>query len=64
MSGLAMSDHEWEMYELPTPGSHYWHDKTGFTVDRIEEIDDETLVHLMRDPDWERAMADGLHDGQ
>jgi hypothetical protein len=62
MPTIAVSDHEWEMYALPEPGTHYWHDGTGFTVDRIEEADGETRVHLVRDPEWEREVAAGLND--
>jgi hypothetical protein len=60
--GIPLSDHEWQMYELPGVGEHYWHDKTGYRVDRIEEGDGEIRVHLIRDPDWEEAMSTPLPD--
>jgi hypothetical protein len=62
LPGLPLSDHEWEMFELPEADARYWHDKTGYRVDRIEEIDGETRVHLVRDPEWEEQMSQGLPD--
>jgi hypothetical protein len=62
LAGLRLSDHEWRVFELPAVGSHYWHDKTGYRVDRIEEVDGETRVHFMRDPEWEEAVSTPLPD--
>lgn len=62
MPGLPLSDHEWQMFEVPSVGSHYWHDKTGYRVDRIEDVDGETRVHLIRDPEWEEEMSAPLPD--
>jgi hypothetical protein len=64
MPGIALSDRKWQMYALPEPGTHYWHDRTGYTVDRIEDVEGETRVHLVRDPEWEVEVADGLNDDQ
>jgi hypothetical protein len=50
------------MFELPEAAGHYWHATTGYRVERIEQVDQETRVHLMRDPDWEEDMSKGLAD--
>lgn len=60
--GMPLSDHGWRMYELPEAGAHYWHGTTGYRLDRIERMDDETRVHLVRDPEWEQEMSIGLPD--
>lgn len=62
MPGLPLSVHEWRMYELPEVGAHYWHDRTGYRVDRIEQVEEETRVDLIRDPEWEEEMSAGLPD--
>lgn len=60
--GIPLADHEWRMFEVPAPGSHYWHGKTGYRLDRIEEVEGETHVHLVRDRQWEEAVSAPLPD--
>jgi hypothetical protein len=36
---MPISSQEWSMYDLPEPGTHYWHGRTGYLVDQIEDVD-------------------------
>jgi hypothetical protein len=62
VADMPMSDHQWQMHAIPEVGSHYWHDRTGYRLDRIEHVEGETRVHLVGDRDWEEAVSAGLPD--
>lgn len=62
MPGLTLSDHEWQVFDMPAPGDHYWHWTTGYRVERTGEVDGELRLHLMRNPAWEEEMSQGLPD--
>jgi hypothetical protein len=59
---MPISSQNWSMYDLPEPGEHYWHGRTGYVVDRIGMVDEVPHVHLVRDPAWEDQLSDGLPD--
>ncbi len=59
---MPIGSQNWSMYDLPEPGTHYWHGRTGYVVDRIEDADGMPHVHLIRDSSWERQMSAGLPD--
>ena len=58
---LPLQIQEWRMYDVPPPGSHYWHGRTGYLVLRVEQTDPVT-VHFVRDPEWEQELHAGLPD--
>jgi hypothetical protein len=58
---LPLEIQEWQMYEVPEAGSHYWHGRSGYVVQRIDRTDPIT-VHFVRDPAWEEELHNGLPD--
>ena len=60
---LPLAIDEWQMYDLPEVGSLYWHGRTGYRVDRIEQLEDEIRVHLVHDPEWELKLLVPLASG-
>lgn len=60
---LAINELNLEMFELPGPGSRYWHDRWGYRVRNVGATEDPPVVHLEHDPDWESQLYEGLPDG-
>src|SRR5437763_1421757 len=66
MDEMALNELDWTMYELPTPGSHYWHDRWGYTVREVDEMQDPPHVHLVHDRAYEEephGRVDALQRG-
>ena|SRR6266516_4626858 len=56
---LPLELQHWTMYEVPRVGAHYWHNRTGYRIQRIDQTEPLT-VHLVRDPSWEEEIHAGL----
>ncbi len=63
MNEMPLNELDWTMYELPEPGSHYWHDRMGFMVREVDKSQDPPHVHLVHDRAYEEELHDGLPDG-
>jgi hypothetical protein len=63
MDEMALNELDWTMFELPAPGSHYWHDRWGYTVREVDETQDPPHVHLVHDRAYEEELHAGLPDG-
>jgi hypothetical protein len=63
MDEIALNELDLTMFELPSPGSHYWHDRWGYTVRGVDETQDPPHVHLVHDRAYEEELHNGLADG-
>jgi hypothetical protein len=63
MDEMALNELDWTMFELPEPGSHYWHDRWGYTVREVDQTQDPPHVHLVHDRAYEEELHEGLPDG-
>lgn len=63
MPGHPLETRDWELFELPKRGSHYWRGQTGYRVESVEPEETPPHVHFHRDPDWEQRLCADLPDG-
>lgn len=60
---IPLSELQWEMYELPEPGTRYWHGSIGYRVQAVEPDAAPARVDLIRDPEWEAEAYGDLPEG-
>jgi hypothetical protein len=63
MDEMALIELNWTMFELPAPGSRYWHDRSGYTVREVDRTQDPPHVHLVHDRAYEEELHAGLPEG-
>jgi hypothetical protein len=60
---IPLAELDWTMYELPSAGDRYWHDRDTFAVREVDESQDPPQVHLVHDHEWSDQIRDQLPEG-
>jgi hypothetical protein len=60
---IAINELAWTMFDLPEPGSRYWHGRDPYIVRGVDETSDPATVHLEHAAEWADEVRDALPAG-
>lgn len=60
---IAIGELNWTMYDLPAPGTRYWHGRDPFLVREIDQTSDPVTLHLEHADEWAQEIRAALPAG-